>query len=175
MRRCAQIGPPTLFGWGVLCPCIVLIARWYPGVPVPPLFDWHHIWFLVALLLYAPLAALIDRPHRSGGLIERFASVCCCRQALVCLLFVVGSASFLLTVATEWLVDARPAAAYEAMLSQLPGMAGCLPCYLLGVAVARSAPLAAKVQRSWSSGLAVLALSMAQRRSPRPRWRRPRG
>lgn len=56
--RTRQIGIPALFGLAVLCPAMSLMLRAAVGperAAHVPLFDWHHLWFLVALLAHQTL------------------------------------------------------------------------------------------------------------------------
>jgi len=160
-RRLAQIGLPVLFGWGLICPAIWMLARWYPGAPTPLLFDWHHIWFMVALLCYAPVAIVVHACDRRYDLVRRFARAYVERGPRFPMLLVVATTSFVLMGWTELLITAWTPARLVPMLSQLPNIAGYLPNYLLGLAVARSAVLANAVAYSARCALAVVTAAVA--------------
>jgi hypothetical protein len=156
MRRLVQIGLPTLFGWGLLSPLTCLLSEWYPDAPVPLLFDWHHIWFLVALLAYTPATVLFDRLDRRHALIDRLTRSYRERRSLSAMLLSVGAVSFILMATTAALVHEIAAKALVPMLYQVRHISGYLPVYLLGFGVARSMPLAVALQRSWRSALAIV-------------------
>lgn len=74
-RRVFQIGFPTLFGLFVLAPFMSLCLSWHwyrSVVPPLPALGWWHFWFLVDLLLYAPITWWLYRTDRRTGL---FASI----------------------------------------------------------------------------------------------------
>lgn len=163
-RRVAQIGLPTLFGWGLICPLLRVLAgvRWTGDQPMPLMFDWHHVWFLVALLLYAPFAVLVDALDRRHRLIERFAaSFCTARSSALPPLLAVAASSFILMATAAMLVGALAPDRYLPMLSQCRMIAGYLPDYLFGFAVARSPGLRGAVQRSWCAPVAIVILTAA--------------
>lgn len=156
-RRFAQIGLPVLFGWGLLCPLIWLLSRWYPQVRTPLLFDWHHIWFMVALLLYAPAGLLLDTLDRRYAVLERLVQTVCRRRSIMPVLLGVSALSFILMASAILLVDAMVPDGTAGGLGEVRNIAGYLPEYLLGLAMVRSASLAVAIQRSWRSALAIVA------------------
>jgi glucan biosynthesis protein C len=159
-RRVAQIGLPTLFGWGVLCPITIGIMNWWhPAASTPLFFDWLHIWFLVALLAYAPAAVWFDMLDRRYGLADRVAGGPASRRSSLSLLLGTAMVSFVLMITTVVMVPAIVPSRLMPMLSQAPMMAGYLPNYLLGVAMARSPALAREVQQSWRPALGIVAAS----------------
>lgn len=155
-RRLLQIGLPTLFGWGVLCPSVFMIAQLYPGAPTPLIFDWHHIWFMVALLIYAPVALVALRINAQKRLNCAFAEPISPRRAALCVLFGVPAISFILMGWTALLTKTLAPAFLAPMLSQLPNMVGYFPEYMLGIAVAR-APQLGTILRP-SSVIAIFVL-----------------
>jgi glucan biosynthesis protein C len=156
VRRLVQIGLPTLFGCSLLCPLIWILVRWYPQVPVPPVFDLHHIWFLVALLVYAPTTLLLNFLEQRYRLIGRFAEQYSTRRSLMPMLLTVAMVSLILSRSTELLMIDFVPAHLVAILPQAPIVVGYLPEYLVGAAMAGSVPLALAVQRSWRSALAIV-------------------
>jgi glucan biosynthesis protein C len=159
VRRSAQIGLPTLFGWGLLCPLIWLLAAWYPYAPTPLPFDWHHIWFMVALLPYAVAAVVVDALDRRFQIVDGFAGLFCGRRTLLAMLLSVSAVSFILMAGTAMLVHSFTSPALLPTLGQARNIAGYLPNYLFGVAMARSTPVALAVQRSWRSALAIVVVT----------------
>ncbi len=156
IRRLLQIALPTLFGWGVLCPSVFMIAHWYPGTPTPLIFDWHHIWFMVALLIYAPAALVVLRMNAQNRLICAFAEPTPPSRATLCVLLGVPAISFILMGWTALLTKALAPTFLAPMLSQLPNMVGYFPEYMLGIAVARAPQLGAILRQSSAVAIVVL-------------------
>lgn len=163
-RRAVQIGLPTLFGLAVICPLIGLIIGLRPieahGVaPLP--FDWYHLWFLVALLLYSPAAVLVHQLDARFALAGRIAAgFGAGGRSLLPLMLTVSAASFTLMVAAAMLVEAMAPPAYFGTLSECRMIAGYLPLYLLGFALARSQALRRAALASWRSPLGVVAATI---------------
>lgn len=70
-RRTFQIGVPTAFALLVLCPIGAFSKLAMPSQSAalgPALLDWQHAWFLVALLLYAPIAGWLDARNKRRSL-----------------------------------------------------------------------------------------------------------
>lgn len=161
-RRIVQIGLPTLFGWVLICPLIrILSLSRFPEEPPPLPFDWHHIWFLVALLAYAPVAVLVDWIDQRWGLVDRLAAAQAERRSLLPMMFGVATLSFVLMSWTAGMIRAVAPSHLVPMLAQTPLMTGYLPDYLLGMAMARSTPLAHAVQRCWRAALVFVVAAVA--------------
>lgn len=157
VRRLVQIGLPMSFGWGVLCPSVLMLTRWYPHAPVPLMFDWHHIWFLVALLMYAPATVALYRLDDRRGLIGNFATMVAAGSPAQ-LLLRLALASFVLMVWTRFLVYLIAPKSLVPMLGQAPNISGYLPLYLFGLAMARSPVLGDTLWRSVRPAAAILAV-----------------
>ena len=155
VRRLVQVGLPMSFGWGVLCPLVLLLNRWYPHAPVPLMFDWHHIWFLVALLIYAPGTVFLCWLDQKHGLVARLAAADTSRSPTQILLRL-GAVSFILMGWTALLVHSVAPKPLIPMLMQAPNITGYLPLYLFGVAVARSPLIADTLWRSFRSAVAII-------------------
>lgn len=155
VRRLVQVGLPMSFGWGVLCPLVLLLNRWYPHAPVPLMFDWHHIWFLVALLIYAPGTVFLCWLDQKHGLVARLAAADASRSPTQ-ILFRLGAVSFILMGWTALLVHSVAPKPLIPMLMQAPNITGYLPLYLFGVAVARSPLIADTLWRSFRSAVAII-------------------
>lgn len=164
-RRALHLGLPTLFGLLVICPLIGLVISLRPpqaqGI-VPPRFDWHHLWFLIALLLYSPVAVLADRLDRRHRLAARLAATFCTgRRSLLPLLLTTSAVSFALMMVAALLVDAVAPAVYLPMLSQCRLIAGYVPLYLLGFAMARSPELRGAARAASLSPLVIVGVTEA--------------
>jgi len=165
VRRLVQIGLPAAFGLAVICPLVGELVRLRPaslsgGPPLP--YDWYHLWFLVALLIYAPAAFLAHRLEPRHRLVERFtASFCTSRRSLLPMLLTLSALSFLLMLAAASAVGALAPVRWVASLDQCRLIAGYLPLYLLGFAMASSRELRDAARRAWRSALLVVVLTAA--------------
>ncbi|MEP9360155.1 acyltransferase family protein [Sphingomonas sp. KR3-1] len=73
-RRLFQIGVPTIFGLFFLSPLMSAIFAWHKlGLAMPGIAElgWWHFWFLVDLLVYAPLTWWLYRTDQTHGLFVR--------------------------------------------------------------------------------------------------------
>ena len=159
-RRVAQIGLPTLFGLLVICPLISATIALRPAQahgtgPLP--FDWYHLWFLVALLIYAPFTVLAHEvEQRRRGAKGSVPSVDSGPRTLLPLMLAVSGMSFVLMVAASLLVGALAPTAYYPMLSECRMIAGYLPLYLFGFAVMRLPRLQEAASASPRAPIAVV-------------------
>ncbi len=141
-QRMVQIGIPAMVGYATITPLIgLLLAAASPTsfIPRPIPFDWYHLWFLFALILYAPLTVAVHRLDRGTALIARVDTLC--RRlpgAQVLLLLSLGTLSLMAMVAVTWMLDQWTSPAYRLPLLQLRLIAGYAPVYILGVVLARS-------------------------------------
>ncbi len=102
-------------------------------------FEWHHLWFLFALLLYQVAAYLLFvkvSPRRAAGWLVRLR-----RMGQARLIQLLAAASLVLMIVTIWAVLGLAPTRYRPMLIELRLIAGYLPLYLLGMALARSRAL----------------------------------
>lgn len=157
VRRLVQVGLPMLFGWVMLCPLIWLIARSYPAMAPPLPFDWHHLWFLAALMLYAPGGHLLDTLDRRFGMVARVAAMCDLRRSILSLLLGIAALSFVMMYGTAMLVRASAPAWLVPMLVQTRNITGYAPEYLLGLTMARSPLLTLAIQGGWRAAVLLLA------------------
>ncbi|MEG3167703.1 acyltransferase family protein [Sphingomonas sp. LB3N6] len=145
-RRSIQIGVPLLFGLLVICPLI----GWMIGDladrthgPFTLAHDWYHLWFLVALLAYAPMSYafhLLDQRHDVIGILERILAEGrgCGGSAQTVLLLSSAFACCALMMITRQMLGGHAPKEYAAALSQVQLMLGYAPFYLLGFLLARS-------------------------------------
>lgn len=146
-RRLGQIGPPTLFGLGVLCPLVTAIVAALPGAQATVWFAWYHLWFLVALLLYAPLAATVATadPGPWRGLARRYGGA---GVSPAPLLAATALLSLLCLLTTSLAIGAVGTHATMPFLIGVRSIASYWPDYPFGFVVARSAAIQAVVLRS---------------------------
>ncbi|MBC9031278.1 acyltransferase family protein [Sphingomonas sp. JC676] len=138
-KQSVRIGVPALFGVLVLCPIISLIMRsgadpaYVAGIA---LLDWHHLWFLFALLAYQPIVYWLftrfDR-RRFVRLVQRLRA-----EGQVRVLVAIGAVSLILIgVALTATFELAPQR-YWPMLLQLRLILGYTPLYFFGFALGLS-------------------------------------
>ena len=156
-RRSIQVGFPALFGLGVLCPLITVTVAAMPDQHPHLLFNWYHLWFLVALLLYAPLAALAEWGDRRYGLWRSIGRYYLKDQAtLGPLLAGIGLLSFLLILVTSLVIGGIGTADTMPLLAGWRSIASYWPDFFLGFAASRSLALQQVMLRDWRSPTVVL-------------------
>lgn len=145
-RRSVQIGVPLLFGLLVICPLI----GWTIGDlsdrthgPFALAHDWYHLWFLVALLAYAPLSYalhMVDRRHDVIAALERILADGRGRVGSMqtVILLATAFACCALMMITRQILAGHTATSYASALSHVQLMLGYAPFYLLGFLLARS-------------------------------------
>jgi glucans biosynthesis protein C len=159
-RRLFQIGFPTAFGLLVLAPFMSLCLSWHwYGSMVPPLtaLGWWHFWFLVDLLLFAPITWWLYRIDKREGLFARIdAWVEAKRPSVTLTVLAVGTAA-----AVPVLLIARIAASagpYQNAVWTLHQVASYAPLYLFGLILAGSPALLRRVTARTGPALNVLGL-----------------
>lgn len=164
-RRSIQIGVPLLFGLLVICPLI----GWMIGDladrthgPFTLAHDWYHLWFLVALLAYAPMSYafhLLDRRHDVIGFLER--KLADNRgpggSAQTVLLLASAFACCVLMMITRQVLTGHAPTEYASALSHVQLMLGYAPFYLLGFLLARSPVLYRAMTGSIRTPMIILA------------------
>ncbi|MGA1800000.1 acyltransferase family protein [Sphingomonas sp. 4RDLI-65] len=146
-RRSIQLGVPLSVGLLVICPLIGWMLddvtdrnRW----PFAIAHDWYHLWFLVALLAYAPLSYAfhrIDRRHDVVGKLEQglvAGRLGRSGSAQTIVLLTAAVACCALMMVTRQMLAGRAPPLYAAALSHVQLMLGYAPFYLLGFLLARS-------------------------------------
>jgi glucan biosynthesis protein C len=162
-RRLFQIGLPTIFGLVFLAPLMSAIYAWHTrGAVLPGLsaLGWWHFWFLVDLLLYAPITWWLYRLDRREGMFARLdAWVEAKRPSVTLMIMGVGAASalpvLLIAQLTAW---AEP---YQKAVWALHQLASYAPLYLFGLVLAGSPALLRRVTARSGPALTVLALVFA--------------
>lgn len=164
-RRSVQIGVPLLFGLLVICPLIGWMLDDLPdrtGWRFAIAHDWYHLWFLVALIAYAPLSYAFHQLDRRQGIIGRIehaiadGAIGSGRSAQTIVLLASALACCALMVLTRQMLVGHTPPLYAAALSHLQLMFGYAPFYLLGFLVARSPVLYGIVTRSIRAPIMIL-------------------
>ncbi len=166
-RRCIQIGVPLLFGLLVVCPLIGWMLDDSPiraGWPFAIAHDWYHLWFLVALLAYAPLSYAFHQFDRRQGVIGWLeqaiadGAIGSGRSAQTVVLLATALACCALTMLTRQILGGHMPPLYAAALSHIQLMFGYAPFYLLGFLLARSPMLYEIVTRSIRPPIIILTI-----------------
>ncbi|MDG2533793.1 acyltransferase family protein [Sphingomonas sp. HITSZ_GF] len=159
-RRSFQIGVPTAFGLFVLAPLmsVVLSWHWYGSLMPPlPALGWWHFWFLVDLLLYAPITWWIYRADRAQGIFARIdAWAEQSRPSVTLTILSVGGVSLLLVQAVA--TAAALAGPWQNAVWTLHQIVSYAPLYLSGLVLAGSPVLLRRVTARTGPALNVLAL-----------------
>ena len=163
-RRSVQIGVPLLFGLLVICPLI----GWMIGDLADPTHgpftlahDWYHLWFLVALLGYAPLSYAfhrLDQRRDLIGTLERILANARGQAGSVQTVALLASAfaCCALMMMTRQILAGHAPTPYASALSHVQLMLGYAPFYLLGFILARSPMLYRAVTASIRTPLIIL-------------------
>lgn len=138
-ERAVQIGVPAIVGLVTLSPLVLLLVATAPGAPgrVPLSHEWHHLWFLYALLVYAPAAVALDRWDRRAGIAARVDGWSGSAQGARIVLWLTATAAAILTGAVP--VAMRAFMPHWALtpFANVQMIAGYLPMFVLGFAVGR--------------------------------------
>jgi len=158
-RRIFRIGFPTVFGLLVLAPFMSMCMSWHwYGTVIPglPALGWWHFWFLVDLLLYAPITWWLYRADQRQGLFARIdAWVEAKRPSVTLILLAVGGVA---TAAVQLIVVVASTGPYRNAVWQLHQVAGYAPLYVFGIVLAGSPGLFRVVTARTGPALTVLAL-----------------
>lgn len=155
--RWFQIGIPTLFSLSVIAPIISLLFGFHDAVGPVPLLSWHHLWFLVALLLYTAMTAItegLDRRFAIFTKLERHCSADRAIQPLVLLLVSVIGA--LLMFATVSMLKVSMPPDKLDLAYQCRFIVGYAPIYLMGYAMGRSPAFRSTMMQGFAWPLLIL-------------------
>jgi glucan biosynthesis protein C len=160
-RHAKRVGIPALFGVAVLSPITSLVLR--AELPAAAasrivLFDWYHLWFLYALLVYGGLTYLAFTFLGRRTLARAVAIARCVGQGGV--LFYLSTLGFLLLMTTPTIVAVMPAQ-YGRIAMQLAQTAAFAPLYGFGILMACSRSILGLMLRTWRLPAGVLACSAA--------------
>lgn len=159
-NRSLRIGIPALFGVATLSPLIwaMIVIALPPERTAGELpFQWHHLWFLFALLLYQAVAYLLVAqvaPRR----IARFI-IALRNQGQVSVMVVLAVTSLTVMILTSWLVLTFAPPVYQRMLMDVRLILGYLPLYMFGMALAASRGLRRRMLGDIRLPACMLALS----------------
>lgn len=164
-QRIVRIGIPALFAYATITPIIGLLLDAAPPtafIPRPIPFDWYHLWFLFALVAYAPLTLLLHRLDRTTGMVAGVERLCrILPGAQTWVLLAVALASLVPMVLVSWMLDQWTSTTYRAPLLQLRLIAGYAPVYGFGFLLARSALLRDTMIGRVTAPVAILMLIAA--------------
>jgi glucan biosynthesis protein C len=156
-RRIVQLGMPLGFGITILSPLIWWLSRGLPPGSFARLispFSWHHLWFLVALILYSAAASALFRVASRRALIGRLGEAIVAEKLSALSIFMlVAATSIVLMVATKALVPVSVAVPFP----NIELIAAYFPVFLFGMSMDLVVPLRAALLARWRGHAGVLA------------------
>lgn len=160
--RFLMLSMPLLTGLCITVPTLALL-RLHFAATAPSIaslsFNWYHLWFLVALLAYLPIAWVLafgDTHWRVAAWLTGDAAQPATRQARVVLAMTV--ASLALTTLGIRLIGLLPGSG-PTVIGTLPQILGYAPLYAVGILLGRDGALTGVVLGNWRM-LAMLAATM---------------
>lgn len=159
-RRSLRVGIPAVFGVLVISPLIwamlaMSLSTERAAGTLP--FQWHHLWFLFALLLYQVVAYVLAARVAPRRIARGIAILRKRGQASVML--ALTAISLTAMIVTSWLVLKFAPSIYQPMLMEVRLIAGYLPLYLFGMALAVSGGLCRRMLAGAKLPASVLALA----------------
>ncbi|WP_430636760.1 acyltransferase family protein [Sphingomonas hankookensis] len=153
---------PLLTGLVLTVPTLVALRLHY-ATTLPSIvglwLNWYHLWFLLALILYLPIAWVLafgDTHARVTAWLTGNAPTPSARQARVIVAMLVGSLAMMtLGIRLAAIVPGDG----TTVLSTLPQMLGYAPLYAIGILLGRDEALTATVLGHWPT-LAMIVAAM---------------
>lgn len=161
-RRDVEIGLPTAFGLLVLCPAVqLMLAAHRAGTiaAVPLSFEMHHLWFLVALMVYTRAGYVLDRLDRRHALVARLEAVAALPSGPAALLLAIGGVIFTVMALVGGGLDALPGVPQALNVWHMQQIAGYAPMFLFGMALARSTRLREAMLAGRAAPIAILLIA----------------
>jgi len=159
-RRQFQIGVPMLLGLCLLAPLMSVLSSWHrlnDPVPALPELGWWHYWFLIDLLVYAPITWWIFRADRTQGWFAAIDSwIERARPSITLLILAVGLVAMTGVLATGAL--ARVSGSLADPVWALHQVVAYAPLYAFGVVLAGSPALLRAVTARTGPAFTVLAI-----------------
>jgi glucan biosynthesis protein C len=134
--RLVRLGVPLVVGLGLVFPATALVT----GAGMGGLWTCnpHHLWFLIALILYTLAGHALWRSTRVSRLFDRIERHAACGARLQArLVLLVGLLSFLL-IMLAMPIRMRMPPEWQPLARSLPLVAGYAPFFLFGLAMARA-------------------------------------
>lgn len=160
--RFQMLAMPLLTGLVLTVPTLIILRVHY-ATAMPSIvslwFNWYHLWFLLALILYLPIAWVLafgDMHARVATWLTGHAATPTGRQACIILAMLVGSLAMMtfgIRLATIVPCDG------PTVLSTLPQILGYAPLYAIGILLGRDEALAGVVLGHWRT-MAVIVVTM---------------
>jgi glucans biosynthesis protein C len=163
-RRVMTLGVPALFGLTVLSPLVWAMVTYAPPTHGRELFpyEWHHLWFLFALIGYSGCLAAIETADRRTALfarLDRMGGGSAATGRIVILLAALAGAA--LFGAAAPVLQALLSGAHLAAFANIQSIAGYLPMFLFGVVLARCPRQRAAVFAARGFAITVVIASAA--------------
>ena len=158
-KRLGTLGVPAVFGILTISPLVWALVNATRGPAVRPAlmpFEWHHLWFLFALMLYSAGAAALHLLDRRTGAIARLDARVAAGSVAAAVLLVAAASALLLGV-SQPMLNASLSADYAHSFRSVQQITGFAPMFLLGFLLGRMPELRARAVSSVWLGVAILA------------------
>lgn len=159
--RLVNLGTPALFGMVVLSPLVWAMVEWAPATPGRLLlpYEWHHLWFLFALIPYSVIAVALEQADRRFRWLARLDALVGegAASGRIAMLTVALTGAALFGLAPR-AMHAWLAPHHVVAFANLQSIAGYLPMFLFGGVLARCPRLRAAVFGAWRVAVAVTLL-----------------
>ena len=145
--RATRLSLPMISGLAITCPTMAILNSLQPFGPGPafPVIDWHHIWFLYALILYLPLAWGLLILDRRIGIFDRLEALEWKAHQLQCLLLVPTIACSFALMWTSVSVAHGETPSLLIGGIQAHFLAGYAPIFLMSLVVGRAGKICSAV------------------------------
>lgn len=160
--RFQMLAMPLLTGLALTIPTMIAL-RMHFATTAPSIatlgFNWYHLWFLLALILYLPIAWLLAFGHTHASVtawLTGDAATDAARQARVLLAMLVTSLA-LMTLGVR--LSAIMPGNGPTVADTLPQILGYAPLYATGILLGRDALLTSRIVGQWRF-VALLAGTM---------------
>lgn len=159
--RLVRLGIPLGFSMALFPPIIaLLVSSWGWAAPRQPvLYDWYHLWFLVALTLYSLMLHLLLKWRIDDAVAIRLTRWASSGRSVVTIaILVTACASALFFAITPPIMAALlPSRLFETF-HNLQLIAGYTPIFLFGVLAIRNPAFGARLMTQWRSAATIVAV-----------------
>ena len=162
-KRLGTLGVPAVFGILTISPLVWALVEATRGPAVRPAlmpFEWHHLWFLFALMLYSVGAAALHLFDRRTAAIARLDGLVARGSVAVAVLLVAAASALLLGLSPP-VLEASLAPDYAHSFRSVQQIVGFAPMFLLGFLLGRMPRLRERAVGSVGLAVAILAAAAA--------------
>lgn len=161
-KRLGTLGVPAVFGILTISPLVWALVEATRGPAVRPAlmpFEWHHLWFLFALMLYSASAAALHLFDRRSGVLSRLDARAGQGSVTLAVLLVAGASALLLGV-SQPVLRASLTPDYAHSFRSVQQITGFAPMFLLGFLLGRMPRLRERALSSVALGVGILTAAV---------------